>query len=207
MREPSLSGDTLLATVWHFLDSKGLASEAWLVALDRSTGRELSRVVLPSSGGGVLVQGAPGLSGRLAIVTTRGGDAYGIDRFTGQITWHHVANTQHATDAQVEVMDDAVYIDGGDGSVYALRASDGSVIWRSEVQAELTCDLLVTTDRVIAVSGAFMFLLDRSTGKPLLTITQPHTAESSSLFASPAAASAGHVFIAVNGAAWSFDPP
>src|SRR5438067_11146837 len=123
-----------------------------------------------------------------------------------QITWHHVANTQHATDAQVEVMDDAVYIDGGDGSVYALRASDGSVIWRSEVQAELTCDLLVTTDRVIAVSGAFMFLLDRSTGKPLLTMTQPHTAESSSLFASPAAASAGHVFIAVNGAAWSFDP-
>ncbi|MFN8670401.1 MAG: PQQ-binding-like beta-propeller repeat protein [Gemmatimonadaceae bacterium] len=36
-----ISGDTVYATAWHFLDASGLRTEQWLLALDRLSGREL----------------------------------------------------------------------------------------------------------------------------------------------------------------------
>jgi len=47
-----VSGDTVFATAWHYLNRAGGTSEAWLIALDRSTGRELWRVRLPYLGSG-----------------------------------------------------------------------------------------------------------------------------------------------------------
>jgi hypothetical protein len=43
-----VSGDTVLASVWHFLNTSGTLSESWLVALDRTSGRQLWTVVLPA---------------------------------------------------------------------------------------------------------------------------------------------------------------
>lgn len=67
-----VSGDTVFATVWHSLDQNGLRSEPWLVVLDRRSGRELWRTVLPSVLAGVLIEGAPTLYRNLAIVAIRG---------------------------------------------------------------------------------------------------------------------------------------
>src|SRR5205814_10222420 len=47
-----LSGDTAFVSVWHFLDRLGVRSEAWVVALDKATGKELWRTVLPKQSSG-----------------------------------------------------------------------------------------------------------------------------------------------------------
>jgi outer membrane protein assembly factor BamB len=202
-----VSGDTVFVTAWHFLDYRGLHAEGWLVALDRTSGREMWRVVMPQYTGGVVLRGAPALFGNLVIFTSAGGHAYAVDRATRTIVWHHVPVPQHTTDAQAEVVGDVVYIDGGDDRVYALGAADGAERWHADVGLELTTDILATDRRLIFASGRYLVILDRATGQELLRMTQPGTSPDNSLFSSGAAAKGDQIFVSMNGAAWSFDQP
>jgi outer membrane protein assembly factor BamB len=200
-----VSGDTVFATAWHNLVANGVRSEAWLVALDRATGRELWRAVHRNERGGVVL-GAPALAGRVAIFATRGGRAYAVDRATGQLAWEFAAPAPALTmSSQAEAYGSAVYVDGGDSHIYALRVDDGTILWRAPFPTQTTVDLLVTERRVVFSEGAFLYVLDRRTGRRLAEVTQPRTSDP--LFASPAAFANGRVFITVNGAAWSFDEP
>jgi len=200
-----VSGDTVFAPVWHFLDWQGLRSEAWLVALDRRTGTELWRVVLPSYTGGVVTEGAPALYRNLVIFTSRGGHAYAIDRTTRQLAWEFRPNTTNATIAQAEVYGDAAYFDGGDHHIYAVRAADGGVLWKAEFPTQAVADLLVTERRVVFTDGAYLYVLDRRTGRRLAALGQPRTDDDS--FLAPAAFADGRLFVPVNGAAWCIDEP
>lgn len=200
-----VSGDTVFATIWHFLDAKGLASEAWLLALDRQTGEELWRVVMPSYSGGVIVQGAPAFYENLVIFSTRGGYAYAVDRTTRQIAWQFQPKTQWSTYAEAEVVGSTVYLDGGDGSVYALRAQNGTLVWKATIGAQVSTDFLITERHVVFPSRAYLFVLDRETGTQLARIAQPRTADP--FFASPAAGGSGQFFITANGTALSFSEP
>jgi eukaryotic-like serine/threonine-protein kinase len=202
-----VSGDTIFATVWHFLDRVGIHSEAWLVALDKGSGRELWRAVMPQYSGGVVIQGAPALYANLVIFTSAGGYCYAVDRTTHAVVWQHTPVPQHTTSAQAEVADGVVYIDGGDGSIYALNAADGTVRWQSPVGAEVMRDFLITSRRVIFPSGRYLFILDRQSGQEIARVTEPHTPDDASLFASSAAAIGSQIFISVTNAAWSFDEP
>lgn len=103
-----VSGDTVFATAWHALDAQGLKTEPWVVALDKGTGRELWRVVLPQYTGGLTITGAPALHRDLVVVTSVGGHAWAIDRTTRQVAWHHVPQTQFATFAGAAVYDGTV---------------------------------------------------------------------------------------------------
>lgn len=202
-----VSGDTVFVTAWHGLVQNGVRAEAWLVALDKASGRELWRVVMPRYTGGALIRGAPAFWHNLVLFTSAGGYAYAVDRTTRAVVWQHTPQPLHTTVAQAEVVGDVVYIDGGDGNIYALGAADGVERWRSPIGAQVTTDFLATDRRLIFASGAYLFVLDRASGRELLRMTQPHTAPDNALFSSTPTALASQIFITVSDAAWSFDQP
>lgn len=201
-----VSGDTVFATAWHFRNRTGIESEAWLVALDRLSGRELWRVVVPTAGGGARVWGAPVISGELVIFESAAGHEYAINRNTQRMAWQYTPQATNASDAETELYDGVVYHDGGDQNIYALRASDGSLVWRAPFSTSTTADVLVTERRVIFSNGPTLFVLNRETGKRIAALEQPHV-RGESFFASPAAYADGRIFVTVADGAWSFDEP
>lgn len=201
-----VSGDTVFAPVWHYVNRSGGTSEAWVVALDRRTGAEFWRLKLPYQGSGVLIEAMPAIYGNLLIVHTLSARTYAIDRTSQNIAWEFtVPNATNSTIAGPELYGDIVYVDGGDQHIHALRASSGDVIWSSAFLTQATRDLLVTERRVIFTTGGSLHVLDRLTGKQIVVVTQPHTSDP--LFGSAPAYSGGFVFVTVAGGSWCFDEP
>jgi outer membrane protein assembly factor BamB len=201
-----VSGDTVFATLWHFVNRAGGTSEAWLVALDRSTGSELWRVKLPHQGSGTMIQAPPVLYRNLVIVHTLFARTYAINRATLHVDWEFTApGAIHATSAGAEVYNDAAYVDGGDEHIYALNAGTGVRIWSAPFPAQTNNDMLVTERRVTFTIERTLFILDRQTGNQIAAVTQPRTSDP--LFTSPAAFANGLIFITVAGAAWCFVEP
>lgn len=201
-----VSGDTVFVTLWHYLNRAGVTSEAWVVAIDKVTGTEFWRVKLPYQGAGVLIQTAPVVYRNLVIVHTLSGRTYAIDRLSQTISWEFTPpGTLRSTTAGPEVFGDAVYVDGGDGRIYALRAADGARLWSYDFQAQTTRDMLATNRRLIFTQGNLLHVLDRLTGLRVAVTSQPRTNDP--LFASAPAFSDGLVFVAVADAAWCFEEP
>jgi eukaryotic-like serine/threonine-protein kinase len=201
-----VSGDTLFATLWHYTTRPGGTSEAWVVALDRATGKELWRIRLPYQGSGVLIQAAPVVYQNLVIVHTLSARTYAIDRTTQKVVWEFtVPSATLSTIAGPELYGDAVYVDGGDQHAYALSATDGHPRWSAEFETQTTRDLLVSANTVTFTNGLTLYVLDRQTGRRVAAVTQPRTADS--FFASPALFANGQIFVTVGDAAWCFDEP
>jgi len=203
----SLSGDTLFVNVWNALNAQFTQSEAWLVALDRRSGRELWRVVFPSYSFGTIVRGRPALWRNLVVVASEGGFLFAIDRTTQAIVWRHTPTVKHTTDAGPVIYGDVTYADGGEDSVLALNAADGKVLWRAYILTLATSDLLVTERRVYVNTDGFLNILDRATGRFLFRRVMPNAKGSASLFATPAVAADQEIYITVAGGAWSFLEP
>jgi len=202
-----VSGDTIFATLWHYVIRSGVYSDAWLVAIDRVAGKELWRVRLPFVGGGTMIWSPPLFYQNLVIVNTLPARTYAIDRTTQKVVWQFVAPSEHllTTTAEPEVYGDVVYVDGGNEQLYALRARDGAVIWGAPFPTQATANLLVTERRVIFTNGQELMALDRETGHMIARTTQPGTYDG--LFSSPAAFSNGFVFVTMAGAAWCIGEP
>jgi outer membrane protein assembly factor BamB len=201
-----VSGDTVFATVWHYLNQAGVTSEAWVIAIDRITGAELWRVRLPYQGAGVLVQTAPVVYKNLVIAHTLSGRTYAIDRLNQSVSWEFTPpGTLRSTTAGPELFGDAVYVDGGNGRIYGLRAGDGGQLWSYDFQAQTTRDMLATSRRVLFTQGNLLHVLDRLTGSRVAVTSQPNTNDP--LFASAPAFSNGLVFIGVADGAWCFEEP
>jgi len=205
-----ISGDTVFATVWHSLNQSGTQAEAWLIALDKQTGREFWRVVIPRQGSGTLIDGAPAVWRNLVIVTLGTGDVFAVDRNAQNIAWHILpqiaANglgTRLITGA--EVFEDVVYANGSDQKIHAYHAADGTELWAA-VAGQLFSDFSVTDKFVYAADGATLYILDRRTGAQYSALGHPRkTADFA--FTSGATAANGRVFITINDGAWSFDEP
>jgi serine/threonine-protein kinase len=201
-----VSGDTVFATMWHWLNRAGVSSEAWVVAIDKLTGAEFWRVRLPYQAAGVLIQTAPAVYKNLVIVHTLSGRTYAIDRSSQTVAWEFTpAGPLHSTTAGPELAGDEVYVDGGDGNIYALHAADGSRVWSYAFEAQTTRDMLATDRRLIFTQGSLLYILDRSTGSRVAVTGQPRTTDP--LFASAPAVAEGLVFVSVAGAAWCFEEP
>lgn len=201
-----VSGDTVFATVWHYVTPLGGTSESWVVALDRPTGSELWRVRLPHQGAGVVISAPPAIYNNLVIVRTLHARVYALDRTTRKIVWEFRAPSANlSTVSAPEVHSGTVYIDGGDQTLYALRAADGSVVWSSPFPAQISADMLVTDRRITFTNGSELFVVDRETGVRVATAKQPRTHDP--LFSSPAQFARGLVFVTVADGAWCFEEP
>ena len=201
-----VSGDTIFGTLWHATIQSMVTSEAWLVALDKHTGQEFWRVRLPFTGAGVLIQTAPAVYKSLVFVRLLFGQTYAIDRATQKIAWQFTApNARWSAESGPELYDDIVYVDGGDDVVYALNASNGSIVWKSPIIAGTSSDMLATERHLIYTNGAELHILNRTSGIEVLATTQPHTYDP--LFSSAPVASNGLIFINVAEAALCFEEP
>ena len=205
-----LSGDTVFATVWHSLNQTGTQGEAWLVALDRLSGRELWRVVLPKLSSGTTITEAPALWQNLVYVTMTSGDLFAVDRNTQQIAWHiptqiPQSNLPVALITGPEVYGDFVYANGSDLKMHAYRAADGVEVWASD-GSEFADDLLVTSKFVYAPDGASLYVFDRATGKRYAALGHPRKSADYT-FSSAAAADGDAIFITLSDGAWSFFEP
>jgi len=201
-----VSGDTVFVSLWHFTNRTGGSSEGWLVAIDRVSGGELWRVRLPVGGSGVMLQSAPALYKNLVILHTLSAKTFAIDRSTQEVSWDFSAtNATLSTLSSAEISGDIVYVDGGDGRMYALQAGTGQLVWSSAFGNASARDLLVTPHNIIFPTGAELHILDRITGNPVRTIVQPHTTDP--LFASAASYLNGMVFVTVSDGAWCFEDP
>ena len=198
-----VSGDTVFVTAWHWLDRLGLKSENWLVVLDRATGRELLRITVPSFTGGVSVFGAPAIHQNHVIFASRGGHVWAIDRTTWQVAWHFNANPQFLTSTQAEVYGDSVYFDGGDESLYAINAKDGSLAWKASAGGA-TRDLLVTDARVYCPTQGLLKIFDRRTGA---FVVEASVKTVNDIFETPPAFARSRIFVGTTPAALSFDEP
>jgi len=201
-----VSGDTVFATLWHYIIRSGVTSEAWVVAINKLSGAELWRARLPFQGGGVLIQTAPVIYQNLVVVHTLSGRTYAIDRASQSVHWEFTPpGYLHSTSAGPELFGDQVYVDGGDGKVYALHAADGTQVWSFQYGFQTNNDMLATTRHLYFSQGNVLYVLDRSTGLKVAATGQPHTQDP--LFASPPAFSQGLIFVTVSGAAWCFEDP
>lgn len=204
-----VSGDTVFAALWNFRNETGLESEPWIVALDRNTGHELWRAVLPGyPSSGVSANGAPAVHGNLVLLSARGGYTWAVDRMDQSVVWFRKANTKNATSAEVEVVDDLAFIDGGDENIYALRPVDGTTVWQAPFAGGTIADLLVTDRRVYAANGAQMFVFDRVSGRLVAKQNVPGIfTGTGSAICSAAAFHDGLVFVNTYTGAWSFYEP
>jgi len=204
-----ISGDTVFATVWHFLNKTGTVSEAWLVALDRETGGELWRVILPRQSSGTMINCAPAIWNNLVIVTLTSGELFAVDRRTRGIAWvippKVAANgLGSALIIGAEIRDDVVYANGSDQKLHAYRATDGTQIWESE--GEQFGDDLLVTDKFVYASGSSLFIVDRRTGVRYGAPGHPRGSVNYA-YTSPAGAHNGQIFVTFSNGAWSFDEP
>jgi outer membrane protein assembly factor BamB len=160
-----VSGDTVYVTGWHYENRTGIRTELWLVALQASTGQELARFRVPPFTGGVPIFSAPRIAGRLVLFTAVGGPVWAIDRFTMQQVWSFRPPVEFATFNPMETRDDLVFVGGGNSNCYALRISDGSVVWQRSVETNVERPMLVTSRFILVPSQRIMFALDLSTGE------------------------------------------
>lgn len=204
-----LAGDTVFATAWHNLDTLGGKSEAWLVALDKNSGQELWRLILPRQSSGTMAWAPPAVWGNLVIVSLLTGDLYAIDRTTQRIVWHiptHIppVNLGVALISAPEVWGDVVYSGSSDQKLRAYRAADGTQLWESP--GGRFDDLLVTEKYVYGSHGS-LYIFDRKTGERYTAIDRHPRGKHQVFFSSPLAAHKGHVFITLSDGAWSFEEP
>jgi outer membrane protein assembly factor BamB len=205
-----ISGDTVFATVWHSLNQSGTQAEAWLIALDKQTGQQLWRVVLPRQASGTMINCAPAVWQNLVIVTLVSGDLFAIDRNTQNIAWRVLPQVAAngvgaALITGAEVYDDFVYANGSDQKIHAYRATDGTEVWATDV-GQLGSDLSVSSKFVYASNGASLHILDRVTGARYSGLEHPRKSVNYT-FSSGATVSNGRVFITISDGAWSFDEP
>ncbi|MGI8618034.1 MAG: PQQ-binding-like beta-propeller repeat protein [Gemmatimonadaceae bacterium] len=207
----SVSGDTVFATIWHNLNRLGGLSEAWLLALDRTTGRELWRVVLPVQGCCVVVAGAPAVWRNLVVMTMVNGYLFAVDRDTRQIAWQVPPKAPQyglatALISGAAVYGDVVYANGVDRKIGAFRASDGQQLWESVEVGQLYDDMLVTERHIYASDGAKLIILDRQSGVRYSSLGHPR-GDDDFVFSASVAVHKGQVFVPISNGAWSFDEP
>jgi len=202
-------GDTLFVSVWHSLNELGTKAEGWLLALDRNTGQELWRVVLPKQSSGVMVNSLA-VWRNLVIVTISAGDTYAIDRTTQTVAWHvppHIPADSFgaALITPAQVYGDVVFASGSDMMIRAYRAQDGGEIWATYA-GQVEGDILVTEKFVYAADGASLYMIDRATGSWYAALGHPRRTYDYAYTTAPAFAN-GNIFITFSDGAWSFKEP
>jgi outer membrane protein assembly factor BamB len=130
VRGVALNGDTLYATTARWLNANGFLSTGDLVAIDRSTGRELWRYT--AAGDKSDFQAGVVFVGTIAIVSdTYTGTLRGIDLTSHQQVWQTNSGPDRYVDAESNpvVAGDTVFAGSTDTQIYAFNARTGAELW------------------------------------------------------------------------------
>lgn len=131
----ALTGDTVFATTARWLNPSGQAIVGDLIALDRTTGRELWRYTGPSPSA---FQGAPVLAGHLAILNdVQGAGLVAIDLTTRQPVWRTAVRSDGYITAETPpvLVGDTLFTGSRDTQVYAVDVGTGTILWHVGTQA------------------------------------------------------------------------
>lgn len=161
-------GDTLYAATVRWLNNNGFQAVGDLIALDRTTGRELWRFT-PSETSGF--QGPPVLAGNLAIVNDVNAHALrAIDLSTHNQVWV----TQVAPDGYITaetspvVAGDTLFVGSTDTQLHVLDVNTGAYRWRVVTNA----GSIGST----ALCGRYVVVLPFVGGPPSVIDRETHTA-------------------------------
>lgn len=129
----SVSGDTVYAAVDRYYSQNGYYSAGVIVALDRTTGRELWRYQNGDGSDSRGVIGAPTVAGRLLLSSDhKRGAFFAVDRFTGQEVWRVATEAGFGgPDSPPVALDGVAYASGNDTYVYALDLESGKTLWKT----------------------------------------------------------------------------
>lgn len=163
----SVSGDTVYAGVRQYNAENGYISTGWIVALDRTTGKELWRYRNGSGNDIRSISAAPTVAGRLLLASDlHGASFFAVDRFTGQEVWRVKGAPGYVGPHESPVaVGDVAYLASNDTYVYAVELQTGRVIWKTKTPA---------SNHAFAVCGERIFVtwqglsvLDRRTGRTI----------------------------------------
>lgn len=172
MTGTAVSGDTVYASGTHWERQYGGVSTGVIVALDRNTGAELWRYETPDSADDVM---SMAVDGRIIVANDLYGTRIlGIDRFTGREAWRVDGDMQYfgASEAPA-ILGDTAYIGSNDTNVYAIVASTGRLLWRTNVGGSIS-GFALCGGRVVATLFEFV-ILDRHSGQRLATLLDGDT--------------------------------
>ncbi len=204
----TVAGGVVYATLWHFLSTDGITSEARVVALDAETGSEEWQTVLPYAGSVVCLPGRPAIAGSLIAVLTRTGEVFGLDASSGAVRWQTPREGLASGELRATVLTsptaagDTILVDAGTFNLRAISAVDGRVLWKAPYLGQFNHDLTLTTHRIFAADATVLHEFDRHSGALLRNHQQPHT--NNGLFAASVAVDSKFVYAVVNGAVWAF---
>lgn len=159
----ALRGDTVLAATVRWMTFNGTIIHGDLIALDRTTGRELWRYTAPAKSG---FQGAPVLAGNLAILNdTYSHGLVAIDLTTRQVSWRTDVHEDGYITAETPpiLVGDTLFSGSTDTQVYALNVHTGAYRWRvgtraGSIGSTAVCGRLVL---VVPFSGGPLSAVDR----------------------------------------------
>jgi outer membrane protein assembly factor BamB len=200
-------GNTVYATAWHYLNANGTSAEAWIVALDRATGAERWRTVLPAPGYAVTITGRPAVASGRVFVQMSTGDLFRLDATTGAVQWHLAPETPAngalfaSIFSEPVVVDDLVLSESGTGAIRANRVTDGGEVWRAAYQGQFTGAMVASDQLLYGVDGDRLLVFDLA-GRQLGILKQPEVADG--LFPAPPVIAGGVVYVPVYGGFWAF---
>ena len=159
----TLRGDTAFAATVRWLNNGGGSLVGDLIALNRTTGRELWRYTAPSRSA---FQGAPVLAGNLAIVNdVESHGLVAIDLTTHQVAWRTEEHEDGYITAETApvLIGDTLFSGSTDTQVYAVNARTGAYRWRvgtraGSIGSTAVCGRLVL---VVPFSGGPLSAIDR----------------------------------------------
>jgi eukaryotic-like serine/threonine-protein kinase len=173
-----VSGDTIYVHAFVMRERGPADSEVWIVALRRSDGAELWRRRLPEDGYGWFAS-TPVVFNNLLIVRQHE-RVVALNRFTTDVAWtFRDASNVLAQNNTVTLSDGRLYLGlwnatgVDDGTIVALDAATGQVIWRELTYNAPNRDIVASPTRLYSTNGYFMIAQDRASGRMLVRIRSP----------------------------------
>jgi outer membrane protein assembly factor BamB len=161
----AVSGDTVFATGFHAFSESGHLKAGVVLALDRTTGRELWR--FEAAGQASSAGDWPTLAGsRVLVGDFFGGSFFALDRATGRELWRVKGAIGHfgpATPPQVS--GDTAFVASNDDNVYAVDVATGRILWRATTTASFSAGALC--GRTFVANNQRIMLFDRESGHVL----------------------------------------
>ena len=147
-----------------------------LVSLDAGDGSVVWEREVP-----VPTAASPAVTASHVYLTARNGRMLAISR-DGEPAWEFRAGGPFST--AVVVYQGVAYAGSADGTLYAVDAVDGRLLWSMELEGRVTSAPSMSGDLLaVAADDRLIYLIDVTTGKKRMVFATPHLTATSPVFA------------------------